>query len=87
MSKPAPKVSVFPKCYFDELYTGRMDYGGWVRQAATLGAHREAAQQYERALRYADDKRMRAEFLTARGAECSLLDHWQDAVDVLGLRA
>jgi sugar phosphate isomerase/epimerase len=38
MSRPAPHISVFPKCYFDELYTRRMDYLDWLRQAATLGA-------------------------------------------------
>ena len=52
-----------------------------ARQAATLGAHREAAKQYERALRYAEDRHTRAELLTARGAECSLIDHWHDAVE------
>jgi sugar phosphate isomerase/epimerase len=34
----APRISVFPKCYFDELYNGTMDYLAWLRQAATLGA-------------------------------------------------
>jgi sugar phosphate isomerase/epimerase len=33
-----PRISVFPKCYFDELYQGKMDYLAWLRQAATLGA-------------------------------------------------
>jgi sugar phosphate isomerase/epimerase len=33
-----PRISVFPKCYFDELYNGTMDYLDWLRQAATLGA-------------------------------------------------
>jgi sugar phosphate isomerase/epimerase len=45
MSKPAPKISVFPKCYFDEIYSGRMDYVGWVHQAATLGA--EGVEHYD----------------------------------------
>ncbi len=35
---PAPRISVFPKCYFDELYSGSMNYLDWLRQAATLGA-------------------------------------------------
>jgi sugar phosphate isomerase/epimerase len=34
----SPRISVFPKCYFDELYAGTMDYLDWLRQAATLGA-------------------------------------------------
>jgi sugar phosphate isomerase/epimerase len=38
MTRPRPRISVFPKCYFDELYDGRMDYRHWLRQAATLGA-------------------------------------------------
>jgi sugar phosphate isomerase/epimerase len=40
-----PRVSVFPKCYFDELYRGTMDYLGWLRQAATLGA--EGVEHYD----------------------------------------
>ena len=53
-----------------------------ARQAAALGAHREAAQQYALALPYADDPRTRAELLTARGVECALTDHWHDAAEV-----
>jgi sugar phosphate isomerase/epimerase len=45
MAQPAPRISVFPKCYFDELYEGRMDYCGWLRQAATLGA--EGVEHYD----------------------------------------
>jgi sugar phosphate isomerase/epimerase len=45
MTRPAPKISVFPKCYFDDLYTGRMDYRAWVRDAATLGA--EGLEHYD----------------------------------------
>ena len=40
-----PRISVFPKCYFDELYSGRMDYLDWLRQAATLGA--EGVEHYD----------------------------------------
>jgi sugar phosphate isomerase/epimerase len=40
-----PRISVFPKCYFDELYRGDMDYLGWLRQAATLGA--EGVEHYD----------------------------------------
>src|SRR3954451_12652770 len=53
-----------------------------ARQAAALGAHREATEQYRRALAYVDDRRTRAELLTAIGAECALTDQWQDAADV-----
>ena len=45
MSRPRPQISVFPKCYFDELYQGKMDYLGWLRQAATLGA--EGVEHYD----------------------------------------
>jgi sugar phosphate isomerase/epimerase len=34
----APKISVFPKCWFDEFVRGERDYVEWVHQAATLGA-------------------------------------------------
>ncbi|MBI1832021.1 MAG: sugar phosphate isomerase/epimerase [Planctomycetes bacterium] len=40
-----PRISVFPKCYFDELYSGRMDYLVWLRDAATLGA--EGVEHYD----------------------------------------
>ena len=47
MSTPgaAPRISVFPKCYFDELYRGTMDYLDWLRQAAALGA--EGVEHYD----------------------------------------
>jgi sugar phosphate isomerase/epimerase len=41
----APRLSVFPKCWFDELYRGTMDYFDWLRQAATLGA--EGVEHYD----------------------------------------
>jgi sugar phosphate isomerase/epimerase len=41
----APRISVFPKCFFDDLCQGRMDYGDWLRQAATLGA--EGVEHYD----------------------------------------
>jgi sugar phosphate isomerase/epimerase len=45
MTRPQPRISVFPKCYFDELYQGKMDYLAWLRQAATLGA--EGVEHYD----------------------------------------
>jgi sugar phosphate isomerase/epimerase len=45
MPRPRPRISVFPKCYFDELYSGRMDYAHWLRQAATFGA--EGVEHYD----------------------------------------
>jgi sugar phosphate isomerase/epimerase len=44
-SQTSPRISVFPKCYFDELAGGRMDYLQWLRQAATLGA--EGVEHYD----------------------------------------
>jgi sugar phosphate isomerase/epimerase len=35
--KPRPSVSVFPKCYFDQLVSGEMSYVSWIESAATLG--------------------------------------------------
>jgi sugar phosphate isomerase/epimerase len=45
MPSPQPRISVFPKCWFDELYRGTMDYLDWLRQAATLGA--EGIEHYD----------------------------------------
>jgi sugar phosphate isomerase/epimerase len=41
----APRISVFPKCYFDELVDGRMPYSDWIRDAATLGG--EGVEHYD----------------------------------------
>jgi sugar phosphate isomerase/epimerase len=48
-----PRISVFPKCYFDELYSGKMDYLSWLRDAATLGA--EGVEHYDGFFRSFDD--------------------------------
>jgi sugar phosphate isomerase/epimerase len=40
-----PSISVFPKCYFDDLVAGRRDYVAWVRDAATLGG--EGLEHYD----------------------------------------
>jgi sugar phosphate isomerase/epimerase len=45
MKPTQPRISVFPKCYFDDLYTGSRDYLEWLRQAATLGA--EGVEHYD----------------------------------------
>jgi DNA-binding CsgD family transcriptional regulator len=54
-----------------------------ARRAAQLGAHREAAAQYERALRFADGAPAAtlAGLCDAYGYEASLLDRSQEAVD------
>ena len=43
MSKP--RISVFPKCYFDEICKGEMPYLEWIRSAASLGA--EGLEHYD----------------------------------------
>ena len=40
-----PKISVFPKCFFDELCAGRMDYLQWLRDAESLGG--EGIEHYD----------------------------------------
>lgn len=40
-----PRISVFPKCYFDELTTGRMSFAGWIRDAGALGG--EGIEHYD----------------------------------------
>jgi sugar phosphate isomerase/epimerase len=40
-----PRISVFPKCYFDELAGGRMSFAGWIHQAAHLGG--EGVEHYD----------------------------------------
>jgi sugar phosphate isomerase/epimerase len=40
-----PRISVFPKCYFDELADGRMSFEQWIRDAATLGG--EGVEHYD----------------------------------------
>jgi sugar phosphate isomerase/epimerase len=41
----APLISIFPKCYFDQLVSGEMDYLLWIRDAATLEA--EGVEHYD----------------------------------------
>lgn len=52
-----------------------------ARAAAELAAHREAAAQYERALRFADglDVRARAQLYDALATENALIDRWEQA--------
>ena len=40
-----PRISVFPKCYFDDLCAGRRDYLQWLREAKSLGA--EGIEHYD----------------------------------------
>src|SRR5262249_34557740 len=54
-----------------------------ARSAAASGAHREAAAQYARALRFADGQplQVRAELLEGRAEECYLSSQLDDAID------
>ena len=40
-----PRISVFPKCYFDEIVDGRMPFEAWIRDAASLGG--EGIEHYD----------------------------------------
>lgn len=40
-----PRISVFPKCYFDELTDGRLPFDAWIRDAAALGG--EGVEHYD----------------------------------------
>jgi DNA-binding CsgD family transcriptional regulator/tetratricopeptide (TPR) repeat protein len=53
------------------------------RRAAALGARREAAAQYERALRFVPetDLRTRAELLDSLARQMDFVDRWEDAVE------
>ena len=41
----APRISVFPKCFFDELTDGRMPFADWIVAAAPLGG--EGVEHYD----------------------------------------
>lgn len=40
-----PRISVFPKCYFDELTAGRRSFAAWIHDAAALGG--EGIEHYD----------------------------------------
>jgi len=48
-----PRISLFPKCYFDPLVSGEMDYVSWIRSAATLGG--EGLEHYDGFFRSFED--------------------------------
>ncbi|MGH3444587.1 MAG: ATP-binding protein [Nocardioidaceae bacterium] len=53
-----------------------------ARRASTLGSHREAVLQYQRALRFATEPRMVADLQDALAWQLSLLDRWDEAAVV-----
>jgi sugar phosphate isomerase/epimerase len=40
-----PRISLFPKCWFDDFTEGRRSYADWIRQAASLGG--EGIEHYD----------------------------------------
>jgi sugar phosphate isomerase/epimerase len=40
-----PRISLFPKCFFDELVDGRMSFEQWIRDAVNLGG--EGVEHYD----------------------------------------
>jgi sugar phosphate isomerase/epimerase len=40
-----PRISVFPKCWFDEFVAGTRDYLSWIREAPSLGG--EGIEHYD----------------------------------------
>ena len=50
----APRISVFPKCYVDDLVAGRRDYVEWIYDAATLGG--EGVEHYDQFFRSYDER-------------------------------
>jgi sugar phosphate isomerase/epimerase len=50
----APKISVFPKCWFDEFVRFERDYVDWIHTAATLGA--DGVEHYDGFFRSDDPK-------------------------------
>jgi sugar phosphate isomerase/epimerase len=73
MTRPRPRISVFPKCWFDELYQGKRDYLEWLRQAATLGA--EGVEHYDGFFRSFDEAGVEPvrQVLRETGQQSSLL--------------
>src|SRR6202044_323223 len=51
--KALPRISVFPKCWFDDLCAGRRDYLQWLRDAKSLDA--EGVEHYDGFFRSLDD--------------------------------
>jgi sugar phosphate isomerase/epimerase len=41
----APRISVFPKCWFDDFVAGTRDYAAWIREAPSLGG--EGIEHYD----------------------------------------
>ena len=68
-----PRISVFPKCYFDALCDGTMDYLAWIRSAPALGG--EGLEPYDGFFRSvnAADVDPAIDAMTATGQVSSML--------------
>lgn len=45
MTDAGPRISVFPKCWFDDFVAGTRDYATWIREAPALGG--EGIEHYD----------------------------------------
>jgi sugar phosphate isomerase/epimerase len=45
LTMAVPKISVFPKCWFDDFVAGTRDYVAWLREAPSLGG--EGVEHYD----------------------------------------
>lgn len=50
---PSPRISVFPKCWFDDFLRGERDYVQWIHEAKALGA--EGVEHYDGFFRSYED--------------------------------
>jgi sugar phosphate isomerase/epimerase len=68
-----PRISVFPKCYFNDLSSGRMALVDWIRAAAPLGA--EGIEHYDGFFRSLtpEDVNPALEAMAATGQRTSML--------------
>src|SRR5438105_13461347 len=71
MTNSQPRISVFPKCYFDALCRGEMDYLAWIRSAAALGA--EGLEHYDGFFRSGADVDTAISTLAETGQASSML--------------
>jgi sugar phosphate isomerase/epimerase len=68
-----PRISVFPKCYFDDLVSGRRNYVQWIHDAATLGG--EGVEHYDEFFSSYDERDVRPvmDAMAATGQISSML--------------
>jgi sugar phosphate isomerase/epimerase len=76
-----PRISVFPKCYVDELIAGRRSYVEWIHDAATLGG--EGVEHYDEVFASYDDRDVQPvlDAMAATGQISSMLCFSPDFTD------